>query len=320
MGLLHFGQLLVWEWKSETYVLKQQGHYYDVNAVSYSPDGQLAVTGGDDSKLKVWNTTNGFCFVTFTDHTAPITAVEFACGETGSAVISASLDGTVRAFDLARYRNFRTLTTPNPCQFMSLAIDGGGEIVCAGAMEPYEIYTWSLRTGKLLDVLTGHNGPVCSLSFSPFTSTLVSSSWDKSIRVWDPYKSTTPTETFPHRSEVLSVTFRPDSKSVCGTTLDGTLVFWNVETGTSEGTIDVRRDLKVPSSVCYTADGTCVLVGARESPHVCIYNVSQKVLLKRYSLSRKKDSKVKSKMCEIFSKRSLLGCCDDPGFNGVFNG
>jgi periodic tryptophan protein 2 len=299
-GAADLGQLLVWEWKSETYVLKQQGHYYDVNAVSYSPDGQLAVTGGDDSKLKVWNTTNGFCFVTFTDHTAPITAVEFACGETGSAVISASLDGTVRAFDLARYRNFRTLTPPNPCQFLSLAIDGGGEIVCAGAMEPFEIYTWSLRTGRLLDVLTGHNGPVCSLAFSPFTSTLVSSSWDKSIRVWDPYKSTTPAETFPHRSEVLSVAFRPDAKSVCGTTLDGTLTFWNIETGNSEGTIDVRRDLKVPSSVCYTADGACVLVAARESPHVCIYNVSQRVLLKRYSLSRKKDSKVQSK-CVRFS-------------------
>ena len=38
-GAAPLGQLLV-EWQSETYVLKQQGHSYDMNAVAFSPDGQ----------------------------------------------------------------------------------------------------------------------------------------------------------------------------------------------------------------------------------------------------------------------------------------
>ena len=42
----------VWEWRSETYVLKQQGHYYDVNALAYSPDGASLVTAADDAKVK----------------------------------------------------------------------------------------------------------------------------------------------------------------------------------------------------------------------------------------------------------------------------
>ena len=41
----------VWEWQSETYVLKQQGHFFDVNTLAYSPDGQLVVTGGGDGKV-----------------------------------------------------------------------------------------------------------------------------------------------------------------------------------------------------------------------------------------------------------------------------
>jgi periodic tryptophan protein 2 len=52
-GCSKLGQLLVWEWRSETYVLKQQGHYYDVNTLGYSGDGQLIATGADDAKLKV---------------------------------------------------------------------------------------------------------------------------------------------------------------------------------------------------------------------------------------------------------------------------
>jgi periodic tryptophan protein 2 len=99
------GQLLVWEWQSESYILKQQGHFYDMNCLSYSPDGQLIATGADDGKVKIWNTTSGFCFVTFSEHTSGVTAIEFAGKQGGkqSVVFTASLDGTVRAYDLIRY-------------------------------------------------------------------------------------------------------------------------------------------------------------------------------------------------------------------------
>lgn len=52
-GCAKLGQLLVWEWRSESYVVKQQGHYFDVNCVAYSPDSQLVATGADDNKVKV---------------------------------------------------------------------------------------------------------------------------------------------------------------------------------------------------------------------------------------------------------------------------
>ena len=303
-GSAALGQLLVWEWRSETYVLKQQGHFYDLNVIAYSPDGRLIATGGDDAKLKLWNSITGFCFVTFSDHDAPVTAIEFACGETGNAIVSASLDGTVRAFDLARYKNFRTMYTPEgrSAQLLSLVADGSGEIICAGAMEPYEIYVWSMRNGQLLDVLTGHEGPVCDLAFSPTDSLLVSASWDRTIGLWEPYKSTVAKERFKHKSDVLSVAFRPDGEQICAATLDGQLSFWDVKQGKQDGYIQGRRDItggrrqsdtrsatlssqgKCFTSVTYTADGTCVLAGGR-SKFVCIYQVGQRVLLKKFQLS-----------------------------------
>ncbi|KAK2089793.1 U3 snoRNP protein [Saguinus oedipus] len=94
------GQLLVWEWQSESYVLKQQGHFNSMVALAYSPDGQYIVTGGDDGKVKVWNTLSGFCFVTFTEHSSGVTGVTFTA--TGYVVVTSSMDGTVRAFDLHR--------------------------------------------------------------------------------------------------------------------------------------------------------------------------------------------------------------------------
>lgn len=52
-----------------------------------------------------------------------------------------------------RYRNFRTLTSPQPAQFSSLAVDVSGELVSAGAQDSFEIFLWSMQTGRLLEVL-----------------------------------------------------------------------------------------------------------------------------------------------------------------------
>lgn len=58
MGSDRLGQLFVWEWKSESYILKQQGHAITVDHLTYSPDGTYLATAGDDGKIKVWNTDN----------------------------------------------------------------------------------------------------------------------------------------------------------------------------------------------------------------------------------------------------------------------
>ena len=94
------GQLLVWEWQSEQYIMKQQGHSSEMTCISYSPDGLYLATGGEDSKVKLWNTQSGFCFVTFSEHTSGVTAVQFSRSK--KFLVSCSLDGTVRAFDIVR--------------------------------------------------------------------------------------------------------------------------------------------------------------------------------------------------------------------------
>jgi periodic tryptophan protein 2 len=123
--------------------------------MAYSPDGANLATGGDDGKVKVWTTKNCLCYVTFSEHKAKITAIQFI-PKKGNAVLTSSLDGTVRAYDLVKYRNFRTFTTPKPAQFSCLAIEASGDIVAAGSLEPYDIYLWSMKTGQLLEVLSSH--------------------------------------------------------------------------------------------------------------------------------------------------------------------
>lgn len=53
VGSRALGQLLVWEWQSETYVMKQQGHAQAMTCLAYSPDAQYIVTGGEDGKVNI---------------------------------------------------------------------------------------------------------------------------------------------------------------------------------------------------------------------------------------------------------------------------
>ncbi|KAI0755055.1 WD40 repeat-like protein [Daedaleopsis nitida] len=300
-GAKKLGQLLVWEWQSESYVLKQQGHYFDMNALAYSPDGQHVATGGDDGKVKVWNTTSGFCFVTFSEHSAAVSSVEFA--KQGQVLFTASLDGTVRAFDLIRYRNFRTFTSPAPVQFSCLAVDPSGEVVAAGSTDSFEIFMWSVQTGKLLDVLTGHEGPISSLAFSPAGNFLASGSWDKSVRVWTVFGRSHAVEPFQLSADVLAVAFRPDGKELAAASLDGQVLFFDVNLGKQTNLIDGRRDIsggrkaddrvtaansasgKAFNSLAYTADGRCVIAGGN-SKYVVIYDVREGVMVKKFQISQ----------------------------------
>ena len=298
LGSSHFGQLLVWEWQSETYVLKQQGHNLDMSTICYSPDGQLIASGGDDGKLKLWNTTNGFCFVTFNEHTAPVTDITWTT--LSNAVISSSLDGTVRAFDVIRYKNFRTMTPPTPTPLQCVSVDPSGEIVCAASNDTFDIYVWNLQTGKLLDIINGHEGPVSGIMFSPTQPILVSVSWDKTIRIWDVFESKPVRETMNLSTEIIGITFRGDGNQFCTWTLDAQIAIWEPTSGTLLGTIEGRKDLvgggystqeiaksnelagKYFTSVCYTIDGNCIIAGGT-SRFICIYEVNQKLLIRKIS-------------------------------------
>ncbi|KAJ8613159.1 hypothetical protein CTAYLR_004824 [Chrysophaeum taylorii] len=325
-----FGQLAVWEWKSETFVLKQQGHDHEATCVAWSRDGRTFASGGMDNRLKLWSDQTGFCFATFEDHSAPIAAVCFA----KNVVFSASYDGTVRAYDLARYRNFRTLRAPQAAgvstagaALVSLAVDADAEIACAGSNEPFEIYVWSVRTGKLLDALASHEGPVSCLSFNPRDGALASGSWDATVRLWAVERNQL-AETLEHPSEVLAIAYRHDGKELCAATLEGSIHVWEAHDGRLVAVIDAKRDLAFDArgfgrandsnpgtsrcfdALSYSVDGRCVLAGGR-SRFVCVYAVRQKVLLKKFRVSSRREAEEDDDDDDRREDRRLFEAHDD---------
>ena len=294
------GQLLVWEHASESHILKQSNHSDSLTALSYSPKSDRIITGARDGNIKIWDVNSGFHVATFTEHSSAITASQYS--KRGNVLFTSSLDGSVRAWDMLRYRNFRTFTAPTRLSFSSLAIDPSGEIVCASSLDSFDIHIWSVQTGQLLDQLSGHEGPIPTLAFTPDGATLASGSWDHTIRLWSVFARTPTSEPLPLTSDILCLAISPGSNQLCASTLDGTLTFFSLSTSTATSTLSSSRDVsggraltsrrtaasdpstKSFTTISYSVDGTCLLAGGN-SKYICLYAISTLTLLKKFTIS-----------------------------------
>ena len=300
-GSKYLGQLLVWEWKSESYIFKQQGHFYDITTIAYSPDSSQIASGAMDGRIKIWNSSNATCIITFSEHKSKVTEIKYASNKP-NVLVSSSLDGTVRAYDLIKYRNFRVMTTPKLSQFTCVSIDYSGDIVAAGSMDPYIIYVWSLKTGDLIDSLTGHTAPISCLAFSTNKDMLASGSWDNTVKVWELYSKKGISETYEHNSKIIALAISPDDKEIASSTLNGELYTWDVSTGATKAIIDTARDIwggrldeervsaknskrtKHLNSICYNLAGNLLICGGN-SQYVLLYDMVYQILVKKFTLT-----------------------------------
>ncbi len=76
------------------------------------------------------------------------------------------------------------------------------------------IWIYDVQTGEELNLFTGHTDSVGSVSFSPDGNTIVSGSYDKTIRLWDPNTGRLIRTFTGHTGQVLSVSFSPDGNTI----------------------------------------------------------------------------------------------------------
>ncbi|CAL8081401.1 unnamed protein product [Orchesella dallaii] len=293
------GLLVVWEWSSARFVLKQQGHIVKVKCLEFSPEGRWIVTGAHDGKVEIWESHSGLAVHTFSEHTSAVTGVVFM--QSRNAVISSSLDGTVRVFDLNWYRNVRTLLASRPAQFSGVSVSSSDRYVASGSIDDFKIFVWLVQRGCLLLEISGHGGPIAGIQFNPQRGRfmLASISWDKTLRIRNSFGSDSISEVIELEAEPTALAFRPDGGEIAVATLNGRILFINPNelriTGTvngrsrmasseeNGGNSTVGRSLEDTAfqSVSYSADGMLVVAGGK-SPYLCVYtSINHEMVLEK---------------------------------------
>ncbi|QLE45108.1 WD40 repeat domain-containing protein (plasmid) [Nostoc sp. C052] len=109
----------------------------------------------------------------------------------------------------------------------AVAISLNGNTLAAGIRDK-AIKLWNIHNGKLIHILTGHQGEVRTIAFSPDGTLLASGSRDGTVKLWNATTGKEISTFTAHKQQVSSVAFNPDGKTLASAGQDGTIKIWRV--------------------------------------------------------------------------------------------
>jgi len=155
------------------------GHQQMIRAVTWSPDGTMLASGGNDAQLLIW-TTGGMVSHTIR-HPAAVSALAWSpdsqrlvSGSANQVLFLNAKMGTTLA--RSTQSHFATVT--------SLAWSAHGQQqVVSGALDMRAI-VWNTTNYRTQEIFTRHTAPIDAVSWAADGQTVASSSQGGAIRVW----------------------------------------------------------------------------------------------------------------------------------------
>ncbi len=197
------------------------GHNYEINALSFSPDGRLLASASSDDTVRIWSA-EGECLRVLEGHSDGVHSVDFS--PDGRLLASASSDNTVRIWS-AEGECLRVLEGHSD-GVHSVGFSPDGRLL-ASASSDDTVRIWSAE-GECLRVLEGHSDWVHSVGFSPDGRLLASASSDDTVRIWSA-EGECLRVLEGHSDSVWSVGFSPDGRLLASASSDDTVRIWSAE-------------------------------------------------------------------------------------------
>jgi len=276
-----------------------QGHTDRIQSVSVSADGQHAVSGGDDKKVKLWDITGG----TFKKNlnkdwlsdNPEISPLPFEFGSTsvlclcispdGRTLLSGGLGNKIRMWKFPSGEDYKILGW-HRSYVNALCISPDGKFALSSSSDG-TIKLWDISTGKCVRTIKGHYKGVVAVCMSPDGRFALSGNWGNSLDLWElssgrclrtflalPDSSnihTAPDGVIP---TVSSVCISPDGRfAVSG----GVLKLWDLTSGECVRTFECNGLWS--TCVCISPDGKFVISGNADNT-IRIWEVSSGKCLK----------------------------------------
>ncbi len=204
------------------------GHLYDVNIVTFSPDGRYLASGGSDNTIKIWQISDGKLFRTIV-HRAPLIH-SIAFSPCGSYLASAggSSDSANHAIKLWRVSDgalVRTIANFSGA-ITSIAFSPDGNYLASGHFGGL-IHLWHIEDGTLVLTLEASLSHIYFVAYSPDGRYLASADADGTVKIWQMPNGQL-AHAFFHGSEVYSIAFSRSGTYLASGGLNGIIMLWNV--------------------------------------------------------------------------------------------
>ncbi len=172
-------------WNSTSYecidVLK--GHTGPVVSLAIVPSTEFIISGSEDTKIKVWNITssNYSCIKTLDIHNDIVNTLSIMPSD--EYLISGSRNGQIIIWN--NKFNFSQQLSPShsPSCYAFAVLRSGNEKLVSSAGNDIQIWSW--ESANLIASLVGHTQRVSSLAVLNSTQSIVSGSFDFTVKIWD---------------------------------------------------------------------------------------------------------------------------------------
>jgi WD40 repeat protein len=167
----------------------------------------------------------------------------------GTLIVSSSLDGTIKIWDVETGKCIKTLNQHNKWSYSVAFSPDNTKVISASSDKTVKI--WDLNSGKCIKRLRGHRGQIWQVEYSPNGKYIVSGTERGIVKVWnaDTGKAI---RTLRRRDwetdddfsgyndrDILQVFFNTEGDSVIAGFIDGTTIIWE-----ADNTIDSKTSNK----------------------------------------------------------------------------
>lgn len=211
-----------------------------VNCANFNHKGNLAVTGGKDLTVRIWDILDGKEYVKIEGFKYTVESVEFSPDD--SKILTCSQEKTANVWDsktgmllfqLEGHRQgiMQARFSPKGDKIITGSFDGTAKI-------------WDANTGAHLATFAGHTAGIHAVQFSPKCladpeggAFIATGSDDYTVKLWNSNTGELINTYTGHTNDIISVHFSPDAQKILIVSEDRTAQFWDIHSYTTQNTM-----------------------------------------------------------------------------------
>jgi WD40 repeat protein/serine/threonine protein kinase len=256
-------------WLSRTF----EGHKDEVSAVCFSSDGRLAMSGGKDKTLRLWEVATGKCLRLFEGQRDWVWSLclspdgRLALSGGGSLTGSGG-ENALRLWDI-NTGECRRVFQGHGDRITSVCLSKDGRLALSAGghhlrKDDQSIRLWEVNSGRCLRVLDGHEGGISSLSLSSDDRLVLSGGADKTMRLWEVETGKCLRIFEGHRMPVTGVALSSDGRTALSGSQDTSLRLWDLAGGKCLRTFSEPRAGGL-TSIALNKDGCFALAAGADA-------------------------------------------------------